>query len=325
MEIIWISGREVKELVDIQSVNLAVEGAFRQHGFGNVEMPTKLYLYFRKFEGDLRCMPAYLPEIGMAGVKVVNVYPANPSKGFPTVMATFMLIEPETGRPISIMNATYMTDVRTGAAGAIAAKYLARADSKTLGLIGSGRQARTQLLAITDVFELEKVLVASRHISNAEKFKKIFEGPLGIDIEVCKSYREVCRADIISTTTPSKKPVIKGEWIEEGTHINAIGADAPGKQELAPELLNRAKVVVDAYEQAVHSGEINVPISTGEFSEDRIYAELGEIVAGLKKGRENEIEITIFDSTGLAIQDVTVAALVYDLAIERGYGRNVEF
>jgi len=325
MEIIWISGREVEELIDISSVNLAVEEAFRQHGIGKVELPPKVYLYFREFEGDLRSMPAYIPEIKSAGVKIVNVHPLNRSHNLPTVMATLVLVEPETGKPIAAMNATYLTDARTGAAGAIAAKYLARGDSNTLGLIGSGRQARTQLLATAEVFEFEKVLVASRRRASAERFKESFEDSLGIDIRVCDSFRDACRADIVATTTPSRKPIIKSEWIDEGTHINAIGADAPGKQELEPELLNRAKVVIDAYEQAVHSGEINVPISKGVFSKDKIYAELGEIVAGLKQGRERDDEITIFDSTGLAIQDIATAALVYNLALERGYGVNLEY
>jgi len=300
----------------------AVEEAFREHGLGRVDMPPKIYLYFQ--EGDLRAMPAYIPSLDKAGVKIVNVHPHNPEKGLPTVMATYVLVSPDTGAPLAVMNATYLTDARTGATGAIAAKYLARRDSKSLGLVGAGRQARTQLLATARVFDLEKVLVASRSRSSAERFAREMGRRLGIDVIAC-DVRDACGADIVATTTPSREPVVKDEWISEGTHINAIGADAPGKQELDPRILRRAKIVVDAWEQAKHSGEINVPLRNRQLFREDIYAELGEIVAGKKPGRESEEEITLFDSTGLAIQDVAVAALAYRLAVERGAGIKLEF
>lgn len=221
MELLWLSGSEVEELSDQQSVNLAVEETFRQHGLGRVEMPAKSYLYFREHYGDLRSMPAYLPGVGMAGVKVVNVHPQNPARGLPTVMASLLLVDPHTGSLLAAMNATRLTDMRTGAAGALAAKYLARKDSKTLGLIGSGRQARTQLLATAELFELEKVLVTSRHRQSTKSFSKEFEG---MDIVVCNSYQEACKADIVTTTTPSRKPLVKSEWIEDGTHVTSSSA-----------------------------------------------------------------------------------------------------
>jgi alanine dehydrogenase len=322
MELLWLSGEDMEGLLDMGEVITAVEEAFREHGLGRVDMPPKIYLYFQ--EGDLRAMPAYIPSLDKAGVKIVNVHPHNPEKGLPTVMATYVLVSPDTGAPLAVMNATYLTDARTGATGAIAAKYLARRDSKSLGLVGAGRQARTQLLATARVFDLEKVLVASRSRSSAERFAREMGRRLGIDVIAC-DVRDACGADIVATTTPSREPVVKDEWISEGTHINAIGADAPGKQELDPRILRRAKIVVDAWEQAKHSGEINVPLRNRQLFREDIYAELGEIVAGKKPGRESEEEITLFDSTGLAIQDVAVAALAYRLAVERGAGIKLEF
>jgi alanine dehydrogenase len=322
MRVLWLSGDEMEKLLEMGEVITAVEHAFREHGLERVQMPPKVYLYFN--EGDLRAMPAYIPPLDKAGVKIVNVHPGNPSRGLPTVMATYVLVSPETGAPLAIMNATYLTDARTGAAGAIAAKYLARKDSKTLGLIGAGRQAKTQLLAIAELFELERVLVASRTRRSAERFVAEMEKKLGIDIIACE-VREACNADIVTTTTPAREPVVKDEWIGEGTHINAIGADAPGKQELDPKILRRAKIVVDAWEQARHSGEINLPLRNRLLFREDIYAELGEIVAGKKPGRESDEEITVFDSTGLAIQDVAAAALAYRIAVERGAGTELEF
>jgi len=146
-----------------------------------------------------------------------------------------------------------------------------------------------------------------------------------INFVVKTSPKEAVRdADIITTTTPSRKPILMNEWITEGVHINCIGADAPGKQELDPAILKRAKIVVDDYEQAIHSGEVNVPISQGIITRNDIYAELGEIVSGKKKGREKEEEITIFTSTGLAIQDTVTAYLVYDMAVRIGIGARME-
>jgi len=322
MRILWLNGEEMEKLLDIGEVIDAVEQAFREHGLGRVQMPPKQYLYFE--EGDLRSMPAYIPSLGMAGVKMVNVHPGNPSRGLPTVMATYVLISPVTGEPLAVMNATQLTDARTGAAGAIAAKYLARRDSRSLGLVGAGRQARTQLLATAQLFDLENVLVASRSRSSAERFAAEMSRKLGIDVVACE-VREACGADIVATTTPAREPVVRDEWIGEGTHINAIGADAPGKQELDPKILRRAKVVIDAWEQAKHSGEINVPLRNRQLFREDIYAELGEIVAGKKPGRESDEEITVFDSTGLAIQDLAAAALAYRLAQERKVGQYLEF
>lgn len=151
------------------------------------------------------------------------------------------------------------------------------------------------------------------------------ENKVNVDIEIRKTPQEACKADIVTTITPVREPIIRNKWIEEGTHINAIGADAPLKQELDAGILKRAKIVIDSWEQASHSGEINVPVSKGELSRNDIYAELGEIVASKKPGRENDKEITVFDSTGLAIQDVVSATLVYKKAIEGGIGTKLKF
>jgi len=323
MEVIWINDKNVKELLKMDEVIKAVENAFRYYGLGRIQMPPKVFLYFEKYNGDLRAMPAYILDTDEAGVKIVNSHPDNPKKGLPTVLATYILNDPRTGAPLALMNATYLTDIRTGAASAVAAKYLARKDSRILGIVGCGRQARTQLMAISEVFDIEKVLVYDKNTEQCSLFRKDME-KLGIEI-VITDIERVCGADILVTTTPVRKPVIKNEWIENGTHINAIGADAPGKQELESEILKRSRIVIDSWEQAHHSGEINVPLSKGEISRDDIYSELGEIVAGLKKGRESDDEITVFDSTGLAIQDVAVASLAYRKAIEKKVGVKLEF
>jgi alanine dehydrogenase len=287
---------------DLREVNRAVESAFADHGYGLVQMPPKVYIDLPG--GDFRTMPAYLPSLKIAGVKIVNVHPQNPEKGLPTVMALTIILDITTGKPVAILNATRLTDIRTGAAGAVACKYLAPKKTVTLGVVGAGRQAESQVLATAEELEIEKVLVWSRNPLHAEKFKKTLDRFDCVNV----SLERACDADIVITTTPSRTPLIKNAWIHEGTHINAIGADAPGKQELDPALLKRAQVFVDDIAQATHSGEINVPITNGLYRPEEVFGTLGEVVIGRKK-RENAECITIFDSTGLAIQDLAIAAI----------------
>ena len=321
----WLSEDEVKSLLTMDEAIPAVEEAFREHGLGKAQMPPKSYLYYRKYDGDLRTMPAYLEELDATGVKVVNVHPANPSAGLPTVMAVVILNSPKTGAPIALMGATFLTNMRTGAAGAVAAKYLARKRSRCVGLVGAGAQARTQLLGLSKTFDVEKVLVADVSLDRCRGLEGEAKSFLDAEYLLTTEIKEVCDCDILVTTTPSRKPLVKEEWISEGTHINAIGADAKGKEELDPHLLRKAKVVVDDLAQASHSGEVNVPLTEGLFAPEDIYAMIGEVVAGKVPGRENDDEITIFDSTGLAIQDVAAATRVHQKALETGMGTKLPF
>lgn len=309
----------------------AVEAAFAALGRGDAQMPAKIYLTFPAYNGDLRAMPAFLPagSAGLAGpfagVKIVNSHPDNPSKGLPTVAAVLVLNDPKTGMPLAVMAAGRLTDIRTGAAGGVAAKHLARKDAGVLGLVGCGRQAASQLEALQSLFELRQVRVAGRSRKEAEQFCLRYGRAPSPRFVACGEVREACEADIVVTTTPSRRPVVMADWIRPGTHINAIGADAPGKQELESTLLAKARVFVDRMDQASHSGEVNVPLSTGALRSDRIAGELGDVVLGTKKGRTSPDDITVFDSTGLAVQDVAVAARVYQRAIQADRGIRLSF
>jgi len=324
-----LSSEDVKGLVSVGDVLNVVEMAFREKGLGRVQMPPKIYLFFSRYNGDLRAMPAYIEALDAAGVKIVNVHPENPTKyGIPTVMAVIVYVDPRTGFPLAVMDGTYITNLRTGAAGAIASKYLARRDSRTIGIVGAGAQGRTLLMAHLALFDrIEEVRVYDINRSALEQYVRWFEEAYGgrAKIVACNNVREVVeQSDIVCTATPSRRPIVSVEWIRRGQHFNCIGADAPGKQELDPAILRRSKIVVDDVEQAIHSGELNVPYSQGILSKEDIYAELGEIVAGLKPGRVDDGEITVFSSTGLAIQDVAVAKVVYERARERGVGTYVD-
>jgi alanine dehydrogenase len=308
-----LGGDKVKELLTMGEAVQAVELAFKLRAEGKTIMPPKIYLNLPEYHGDFRAMPAYIN--GSAGLKWVSVYPDNRKNNLPSVIAIIILSDPNTSRPLAIMDGTYITSMRTGAAGAVAVKYLARRDSTVIGLIGAGMQARMQLLAISEVLPgLREVKVFDSRRDAALRYSEEMRAKLGIEIHPVDTIKEAAKADIVVTVTPSREPIVRREYIMPGTHINAIGADAKGKQELEAGLLKKAKVIVDDIEQASHSGEINVPLSNGAIKSDDIYSTLGEVVTNMKPGRESDQEITVFDSTGLAIQDIICAKLVYDKA-----------
>lgn len=325
LKVLLISRMEVEKLISMREVIEAVEEAFRAKGLEKVQMPPKTYVFFDRYQGDFRVMPTYMESLDAAGVKIVNVHSRNPKEhDLPTVMATIVLLDPRTGVPLAIMDGTEITDLRTGAGGAVAAKYLARKESRIIAMVGAGRQAYTQLIALNEIFKIDEVKVTSRSFESRKKYAEEMGKKLGVDVKPAEIEQAVRGADIVVTTTPVRGPIIMDGWISEGVHINAIGADAPGKQELDPQILKRAKIVVDDWEQASHSGEINVPLSKGMLTREEVHGELGKIVIGKKSGRTSHDELTIFDSTGLAIQDIATAWIIYKKAREAGKGIEVE-
>jgi alanine dehydrogenase len=327
MNILLLSEQEIAGLLSIEETIEVVELAFRERALGYTQMPPKVYLKYQQHNGDLRTMPAYLERLDISGVKIVNVHPDNLRKhGLPTVMATILLVEPKTGQPLAILGGRNITAMRTGAAGGIAAKYLAQKDSQIASFIGAGVQARAQLAALLSIFSsLREIRVWDVWLEAAQAFvEEVRDKNAKLDVKISMSpERAVEGAHIVVTTTPSTKPVILNDWVSQGTHFNCVGADAPGKEEIDPAILRRSKVIVDDFEQASHSGEINVPLSSGLISKGNIWAELSEIVAGIKEGRTSPNEITVFDSTGLAIQDAVTAELVYRKAIGKKIGHTI--
>ncbi len=328
LETLLLTDEEVGRLLSIDEVMKVVEQAFAEKSLGKVQMPAKTYLFYHKYNGDLRVMPAYLESYDISSVKIVNSHPENRVKyGLPTVMAVVVLVDPRNGFPLAIMGGKVLTDIRTGAAGGIAAKYLARKNSRIVGLVGAGAQARTQLSALLEIYgKFDEVRVWGLH-GTAEEFAVEMQSKYGDKCKMIpvKTVKEAVEgADIVVTATPSRQPLVMENMISPGMHFNCIGADAPGKEELDPAILRKAKIVVDDLTQASHGGEINVPLSRGLIRIDDVWAEIGEIIAGLKKGRETPDEITIFSSTGLAVQDAVAAKIAYDKALKKGVGRFIK-
>ena len=321
-----LTASEVMRVLDMDLALAAAREAFRAYGEGRVNMPPKAYLTLA--HGDFRAMygELFLPQDHICGLKWVNVHPGNPAQGLLTVMAKILLNDPETGLEFADLDGTHITDYRTGAAGGVAAQYLARSDATRMGVVGAGAQARTQVAAILKVRPIQDIVVFDRHREHSQALADELVMHFGVRARAASEVAEaVTDRDIVVTTTPSRTPVVKPEWVSAGTHINAIGADAAGKQELDPAILTGAKVVVDDWAQASHSGEINVALGRGELVPEGVYGCLGDIVAEKKPGRVAPEEITVFDSTGLIIQDLALGLAVYKRARERGLGEEKDF
>lgn len=301
-ETLILSRSDVERLASMPLALEAVEDAFLAMAEGRASMPSKVYLDVPEHGGDFRAMPAKLE--GSAGVKWVNSHPDNPKRhGLPAVLGLYVLSDPNTALPLAILDGTSLTAKRTGAAAGVASKHLARGDSKRLGLIGAGVQAEHFLDAHRVLFPEIEVLVADIDHGRAEAFAERHNAR-------ATSTREAAGADIVCIATPSREPVVKSEWVSPGAHINAMGADAPGKQELEVAILKHAAIYVDEFEQAEHSGEINVGLKRGEIRADDIRGTLGEVIAGRISHDRSAHPFSVFDSTGLAVQDLALAQRV---------------
>jgi ornithine cyclodeaminase/alanine dehydrogenase len=315
MKTLILTRSEVERVATMELAVTAVESAFRAFGRGEASMPPKVYLPINDHDGDFRAMPARLGN--SAGIKWVNVHEKNRKRfDLPTVMGVYVLNDPANAFPLAVMDGTSLTALRTGAAAGVASKHLASGTPQTIGFIGCGVQARTLHGAHAVVFPGFDSLVHDRNTATAERFAKEIGGR-------AVSLREAAAADIVCTATPSRVPFVDRTWVRPGAHINAMGADAPGKQELTAEVLQNAAVYIDDIHQATSSGEINVPLARGEFATDDIAGTLGEVVAGVLS-RPAAGTTTVFDSTGLAIQDVALARVIYDAASAEGVGTEID-
>ena len=322
--VVLLTEADVARLANARTAIRATRATFIAMARGATAMPPKLYLPLPR-QSDFRAMPAYVRRPAACGIKWVNVHPHNRRRGLPTVMAVIVMNDPATGAPIAVLDGLLITKLRTAASAAVAAKALARPDSRIVGLVGCGAQAAAQVAALAAVFRLSRVRAWGAFPGEAARFcARMRRRHPGTRFEPVTAIKACVQgADIVVTLTPSRRPLVKRGWLSPGTHVNAVGADAPGKQELDPRILQDALVVVDEREQAVHGGELNMPISRRQFSARRIHAELGEVLIGRKRGRSSRAQLTVFDSTGLAIHDIALAAEVVRKARRAGTGRRI--
>ena len=259
----------------------------------------------------------------LAALKLNGNFPRNPARGLPTIQGVILLCDAETGAVLAIMDSIEITLRRTAAASALAATFLARAASRTLAGLGGGAQARPQMEALRDVLPLTHALLYDADHERSEALAAKMHAAFACQA-VGNPRRATLEADVIVTCTTARAPILDVDDIAPGAFVAAVGADNPEKNELAPRLMAKAKVVADVVEQALVMGDLRHAVSAGAMSAAHVHAELSEVVAGAEPGRENDSEIVVFDSTGTAIQDAASAALVYERALAQGVGAMVE-
>jgi ornithine cyclodeaminase/alanine dehydrogenase len=321
-----LSRSDVVSLLTMRDAIDAVEEALRQLHAGAVDMPQRTAIRVPQHHGSALFMPALIGGMSALGMKVVTVYPENPSlHGVPTVLGVILLNDPVTGALASIMDGGYITAMRTGGISGVATRYMALPDADVAGVFGAGVQARTQLEAVAAERPIRRAVVYDVVPEQADRFAVEMSSRLGIDVEPVPDPRQAvtgCR--VICTATSAAEPVFRGDWLEPGTHINGIGSHAPGMRELDTETVRRSRLIVDLASAALaEAGDILLPIAEGAIAADHIAGELSAVVAGQLPGRTTSDEVTLFKSEGLAVQDVSVARRVYELALERGVGAHV--
>lgn len=325
MATLLLTREEVRGLLRMADVIKAVEGAFRAFSSDQVEQPDYMGLHLSPAGAEIDFKAACDRAGGLVSLKASSGgFKDNPSRfGLPNGMGTVLLFDARSGALICAMDGSLLTGFRTGAAGAVSVGALARHDARRLAVIGTGTQARMQVRAIREVMQIDRVYAANRSADGLEAFKSAIEDEFGIPVTAATAQEAVAHADIVITTTRATGVVLKAAWLRPGTHVIAIGADQAGKQELDPEIFRSAKVIVDSRAQCAVKGELQHALRMGVVA--AAHAEIGEVLLGLRPGRESADDITLFDSTGMAIQDTTTAATIYSLACARGTGSRFDF
>jgi alanine dehydrogenase len=325
-DVVMLSSRDVAALLTLDECVVAVEHAFRLHGEGKASAPGLLSMHvggggFHVKAGVLELARPYF------AAKVNGNFPDNKARfGLPTIQGVIVLCDAEKGSPLAVMDSREITTLRTAAATAVAAKYLARRDSKVLTVCGCGNQGEVQAKAIASVCHLERVFAYDINEEQAVRLSQELNEVLKIPVVPTSDLIAAAgQSDLCVTCTTSHQPLLGTDDIRPGTFIAAIGADNPSKQELSPALMAKSKCVADVLDQCCEMGDLHHALQSGLMSRADVHAELGEIVAGKKPGRESDDEIIILDSTGLALQDVAAAALVYEKALRQNCGSRLDF
>lgn len=322
-ELLLLSRSEIASMISFNDYLTAMESAFRKRSEGQALVPGLMHADVEDGEFHIKSGGLKLDKTYFA-LKANGGFFGNRTKfGLPNIIGLITLFDGSNGRPLSIMDSTEITSKRTAATTAVAAKYLARSDSSTVTICGSGNQARVQLKALMNVISsISQVYVWGTNQNKIEKFSKEMSEELKVNIEATVNLADVApKSDIIITCTSAKKFFLHKEYVRPGTFISAVGADSPDKQELDPQLLASGKLVVDILEQCAHVGELHHAMDANLMSTGDVDGEFGDIVSGKIDGRTNSEEIIIFDTTGSAIQDTAAAVAVYEKAISLGRGK----
>jgi ornithine cyclodeaminase/alanine dehydrogenase-like protein (mu-crystallin family) len=317
-----LSAEDVRAAVSMPDAIDAVRAGFVALSTGRASVPLRTMLPMP--DGLTLYMPAHIHGEPISVVKVVSVYPNNPARDLPTIIARVLVLDADTGQPLAMMDGTSLTALRTGAASGLATDLLARPESAVLGVIGAGAQARTQVEAVCAVRPIVEIRIYSP--TRAQAMAEELRARFGTRVVVTSdAHQALIGADVIVAATNSKSPVIHVEDVSPGTHINGVGSFTPEMQEIGPNVVSRARVIVDHRESAwAEAGDLIIPRDQGIIPELHAQTEIGEVAAGMAPGRETPDQITFFKSVGNAVQDAAVAARVLSVAEERGLGQVVK-
>lgn len=327
MKLLVLNHHEVEELLPMEECITVMEDALSALARGEVHQPLRTMTRPEGAAGILGLMPAYRRgDTPLFGLKEVCVFPGNPARGLDTHLGAVLLHSGETGELLAVMNASTITAIRTAAVSAVATRLLAREDAQTMAIIGAGVQAETHLRALPLVRTFREVRICSRTPAKAESLARSFESP-GIRFVVTDSIEAAIRnADVVTTVTNSRDPVIRRDWIAPGTHINAVGSSIAAARELDSATMAAGLLFVDRRESTLNeSGDFLMALREGAIGDDAIRAEIGEILIGQARGRRSPDDITIFKSLGLAIEDLAAASFLYEKAQTAGRGTWIDF
>jgi alanine dehydrogenase len=327
-----LSEADLRTVLKMQQVIAVVERGFRAMARGAGLMPQRLRLDIPSRDAVLLQMPSYLrPEVNTAeernglGTKVVGVFPQNAGRGLEVIQAVYLLLDAETGEPLSLMEGRFITAIRTAATSAVATKLMATPGPKQLGVFGAGVQARFHIEAMIEVADIARVMIASRTVEKARELAESVRSVHGLPCDNVSAEEAVSQADLICTCTTSPTPLFDGKRIKRGVHINAVGAFTPANRELDTAAVLRSRVIIDAESAAGReAGEILIPVTEGAIQTSHVRGTLADVVSGKVAGRESDEEITLFRSCGLAIEDLVTAQLAYERAITLGIGIRIE-
>jgi ornithine cyclodeaminase len=313
MEPLFINKEKVASLLPMNECIEVMEKMFCSLASGEVVQPLRSLMWLPDKKGLLGMMPGHVGSLGVMGIKVISVFHANSAAGLPSHQGVVILFDAQHGQPLMIFDAEELTAIRTAAASAVATKLLARKNAEILAIIGSGEQAKRHIEAMLLVRQIKQINLWGRNEKNVKELVNIISGEYNIPIRIKKDARRaVENADIICTVTSSREPVVMGEWIAAGTHINAVGSSVAVARELDTNAVARSKLFADCYESIFNeAGDFLIPKKEGAIKDEHVKAEVGEVLSGKKKGRENDEEITLFKSLGIAAEDIFAAHHIY--------------
>ena len=319
-----LTSDDVESILTINDTISVLEKSFIELSRKQVNMTDRDVFVLEDKNGWFGIMTAHVKNMAALGTKLVTVFPKNIEINKPTTQAVISLIDVNTGELIGIIDGSLITGMRTGATTGIATKYLSKKNSSKLSILGSGFQSKFQLMAICSVRNIKEIFINSPSIDSKSGYIHELEDLLDIPIIIEKNITKLLNTDILVTSTTSPIPLFDGNLLDNGIHINCIGAHTKETREVDLRTIEKSKVVVDERSTALReAGELIIPLQNGEITDKIIYAELAEIVSGQKPGRITDDEITLFKSMGLSLEDISTAKLVFDKAIEKGLGRNL--